>query len=315
MNRTGKMVSFAKRKSSGWIAVCLYPGRVDVARMRLGAGKPRVELLQSFERGDDDTQALSRLRQSFGLDRQACTTLLPVGSYQFLQTDAPDVPKTELREAVRWKIKDMVDFPVDQATLDVLDIPQSNAAPSRTRNIYVAVSRNDALAPLIRCFHDAKADLQAIDIPELAQRNLARLSEVGERGLALLSLDDSGGLLTFTAKGELYMVRRVEIGNRQLQAADESRKEQLLERIGLELQRSLDNFDRQFSSVPVNRLLLAPGPEAQAVQAFLTDYLAMPVDVMDLSAVMDISAVPELESPARQAQCLATLGAALREAA
>ncbi len=306
------MLSFVKRKQAGWTAVCLYPGRVDVARVRSGADKPVLEMLQSFERGDDETAALKRLSRSLGLDHQSCTTLLPFGTYQFLQTEAPDVPKAELREALRWQIKDMVDFPMDKATLEVLDIPVPPSGAGR-HMVYVVVSRNDVLSPLIRHFDEADVGLVAIDVPEMAQRNLAALNENGERGLALLVFDDAGGMLTFTARGELYMVRRVEVSLRQLQEADATRRELLFERIGLELQRSLDNFDRQFSFVPVNRLLLAPSPVTAPLQQFLNDYLGMPVDVMDLSAVMDISAVPDLNNPTRQAQCLATLGAALRQ--
>jgi len=306
------MLSFAKRKASGWTAVCLYPGRVDVARVRLGADKPVLEKLESFERGSDDVATLKRLSRSLGLDRQFCTTLLPAGSYQFLQAEAPDVPKDEMREMLRWQIKDMVDFPVDQATLDVLDIPMPPSNAGR-HMVYVAISRNDVLTPLIHDFYESGASLAAIDVPEMAQRNLAALWETGDRGLALLSFDDNGGLLTFTAKGELYMVRRVEVGLRQLEEADDIRREQLLERVGLELQRSLDNFDRQFSFIPVSRLVLTPGPVSALLKQFLGDYLGMPVDVVSLESVLDISAIPGLDDPRRQAQCLATLGAALRQ--
>lgn len=306
------MLSFAKRKPSGWTAVCLYPGRVDVARVRFGADKPVLEKFESFERGGDDGATLKRLSRILGLDHQFCTTLLPAGAYQFLQTEAPDVPKDEMREVLRWQIKDMVDFPVDQATLDMLEIPMPPSSAAR-HMVYVAVSRNDVLTPLIRDFYDSGARLAAIDVPEMAQRNLAALWETGDRGLALLSFDENGGLLTFTAKGELYMARRVEVGLRQLEEADDIRREQLLERVGLELQRSLDNFDRQFSFIPVNRLALTAGPISTVLKQFLGDYLGMPVEVVSLDSVLDISAVPGLEDPHRQAQCLATLGAALRQ--
>jgi MSHA biogenesis protein MshI len=305
------MFSFAKRKKSGWTAVCLYSGRVDVARVSYGNNKPKLELLQSYERTGDDAAILRRLGRALGLSTQSCTTLLSAGSYQFLQTDGPDVPKDELREALRWQVKDLVDFPVEQATLDVLDIPQP-AGGSGRHMVYVVISRNDQLLPLITHFNQADVELAAIDVPEMAQRNLAALCEEGERGLALLSFDDTGGLLTFTAKGELYMVRRVEVGLRQLLEADDARRDQLLDRIGLELQRSLDNFDRQYSFIPVNRLLLSPGPFSQLLKSFLGEYLGMPVDVLELSSVLDISDVPELNTLKRQAACLATIGAALR---
>lgn len=308
------MFSFTKRTQAGLTAVCLYPARVDVARVRRDAGKPVVEMLESFEHNEDDAKLLDRLRRALKLDRCACATLLPVGKYQFQQLEAPDVPAEELREAVRWKLRDIVDFPVDQATLDVVDIPSQPNGGARSRMLFAAACRNDAVEPLIGSFHQAKLDLQAIDVLEMAQRNIATLSEVGERGQALLALYDEVGLLTFSVKGELCMVRRIDVGLNQLEESG-ARRDQLLDRIGLEVQRSLDNFDRQFSFVPISRLLIAPSPFSGTLQEYLLDYLGMPVEVMDLGAVLDLSAVAGLDKVERQAQCLATLGVALRQEA
>ncbi|MCK9284932.1 MAG: hypothetical protein M0P39_11675 [Rhodocyclaceae bacterium] len=305
------MLPFGKRKQTGLTAVCLYPGRMDLARVRYHEGWPRVEMLESFERQGDDVQALTRLRKKFSLDRCACTTLAVQGDYQLLQVEAPNVGWEEMKAAVRWKIKDMIDFPVERATVDVLDIPVS-ASGNRGHSVFVVTARNDTLVPVIGLFDAAGVGLEIVDIPELAQRNLAALCEEKDRGLALLCLDEAGGLLTFTYRGELYMVRRVEIGMSQLVEAGEERRAQLLERVGLELQRSLDNFDRQYSFIPLSKLLLSPGSAATMLCSFLGDYLSMPVEVMDLAAVMDIGGIPGLDQVARQAQCLPTLGAALR---
>ena len=81
---------------------------------------------------------------------------------------------------------------------------------------------------------------------------------------------------------------------------------------GAQTQRSLDNFDRQYSAVPINRLMLGPHPMAQALSEFLRDYLSIPVAVLSLSEVMDFPNVPELSRNERQAQCLSAIGAALR---
>ena len=100
-------------------------------------------------------------------------------------------------------------------------------------------------------------NLGVIDIPEMAQRNIAALYEQDGRALALLALDESGGLLTFTSDGELYLARRIEITVGQLQDANESLRQQYLDRLELEMQRSIDHFDRQFKNITVNRLLVS----------------------------------------------------------
>ena len=116
----------------------------------------------------------------------------------------------------------------------------------------------------------------------------------------------------FTRGGELYLARRIEVSLAQLIEADAGRRNQYFERIALELQRSLDHFDRQYHYVTVAKLLLAPMPQEIGLQQYLAANIYVPVESIDLGAVMAFPGVPELKHPARQAQCLFTIGAALR---
>jgi MSHA biogenesis protein MshI len=155
--------------------------------------------------------------------------------------------------------------------------------------------------------------LQAIDIPEMAQRNVARLFEEPGRGLAFLAFDDLGGLLTFTSNGELYMARRTELTAGQLTQAQGEQREQTLDRLVLELQRSLDHFDRQFSYVGVSRLLVAPLQTDVGIERHLADNLGLRVEMADLSQALDFAGAPELREPSRQGARLHIIGAALRD--
>ena len=65
-------------------------------------------------------------------------------------------------------------------------------------------------------FEAAEVDLAAIDIPELAQRNIAALLEDENRGLVFLRIDESGMMLTLTFRGELVAVRRSDMNSAQL---------------------------------------------------------------------------------------------------
>ena len=48
--------------------------------------------------------------------------------------EAPSVPATEVKSAVRWELKDLLDYPVDAATVDVADVPKDQSG-QRTRAI------------------------------------------------------------------------------------------------------------------------------------------------------------------------------------
>jgi MSHA biogenesis protein MshI len=111
----------------------------------------------------------------------------------------------------------------------------------------------------------------------------------------------------------LLVVRHVELNARQLMTADDDRRNMLFERIALDVQRSLDNFDRLYSSVPLAHLLVAPIPGVDGFLAYLRANLTISVAPLDVSSVVDIGAVPALLDPLRQFQCLRAIGAALRD--
>jgi MSHA biogenesis protein MshI len=162
-------------------------------------------------------------------------------------------------------------------------------------------------------FAQAKVPLAAIDIPEMAHRNLAALFETERRALAFLTFGEERGLLTFSSGGELYVTRPVDAGYDQLAEVADEEQAQTFERIVLEVQRSLDHFDRHFSFVPLAKLVLLAVPAP--LEAYLRANLYVTVESARLESVLDLSAVPELEAPERQYKSYVALGAALRREA
>ena len=304
---------FSKRESGELAAVNLCAGHFEIARVRRnGAERPVVEFCSARPSGSDQAEALQRLRRELHLERFRCATLLPAAQYQLQLLDAPNVPDAEMKSAVRWKLKDFLEYPVESATVDVVQIPADASAPTRGRSVYAVSARNSDIEARMKLFAQAKIPLRVIEIPEMAQRNLAALLETDHRALAMLSFGEEGGLLTFSARGELYLSRRIDVSLEQLALAVGDLREQMFERIALELQRSLDHFDRQFSNLPVARLVLGPVPEDIGLRQYLADNLSTQVDSVDLGEVLDFHKVPELREPGEQMQRWQTLGAALR---
>ena len=296
------------QQSDNWVSVIFSPGRVDVAEIqRRTNARPALSDWNSFAFDGSELDALKRLRPRL---HGRCTTLLRHGQYQMLQVEAPQVPVEERRDALRWRVKELVDFPVDQAGVDVLDIPAKQGG--RPAQVFAVVASHAALTPRIHLFQDAKVPLAAIDVPELAQRNVAALFEEENRGLALLAFDEDGGRLTFTYGGELYATRRIEVTSRDLAAPGGDGPGGTFERVLLDVQRSLDNFDRNFSFITLTRLLVTPVPGAAAFVDYLKGNLYQPVALLELAEGIEIDGMP-LAEPAQQAQALLAIGAALRE--
>jgi len=307
------MWPFSKQKKKlGWLAFNFQPEGICVAHVRRAANsKPVVSFCMVAEEGVADAHVLDRLAKELHATQHRCTTLLKPSEYQMLLVDAPNVPPEELKVAIRWRIKDMLDYHVDDATVDVLDIPPEKSVPVKNHSMYAIAARNQVIEQRQTLFEAAKMPLSAIDIPEMAQRNISVLIEPEQRGLALLSFDTGGGLLTVTFGGELYLARRLDITAQQL-VESEQLKASYFERITLEMQRSFDYFDRQFHFITLAKMMLAPLPGVEGLREYLASNLYVPVELLDLADVFDFSAVPDLARPELQAQCFSVLGAALR---
>lgn len=299
-----------KNRRPGWLCLNLHPDRVDLSHV-LVEGKPRPEVLlcESFRKEGEDVATLKRLRRELNLDRYRCMTLLKPRDYQVLPVDAPNVPAAEARAAVRWSIKDMLDYPVETAMVDAVRVPASEAG-GRPAQMLAVAARNELIAATVKPFNDADIELAVIDIPELAQRNIAHCLEDEGRGLALLCFDQDAAMLTFTSGGELYQSRRIDVALADF--ANEVAAESLYDRIALELQRSLDHFDRQFRNVAVSRVVISQVPGGEKLAEYLNANLTLPVEMFDLEKIMDFPGVPELRDQLRQTQCLQLIGAAMR---
>lgn len=302
----------SKSQDAGWYAISAGSQGIYLAKIKFVGAMPSVVRCEYHETGALSASSLEKLRREAHIDNHDISTLLAPGEYQMLLVEAPNVPADEMKTAVRWKIKDGLNFHIDDATVDMVRIPASKYSSGRPQSLYAIAAANGIIQERIRLFEQAKLELDVIDIPEMAQRNIAALFEREDRALVILAFDDYGGLMTFTAGGELYLSRRIEITVGQLLDANENLREQYRDRVATELQRSLDYFDRQYNHLPVDRVLVCV-PDNTGLMEFLASELDAKVQKLDLSQVMDISAVPALADSEFVAHSLSTLGAALRQ--
>src|SRR6266850_4678534 len=283
-----------RAREPGWLAISIQPGELHFAH-GIGGEPGQCAIKRCGTEAIRDEKHLEHVVKELGFVRHQCLTLLPSSDYQLLLVEAPNVPAAELKTAVRWRIKDMLDYQVQDATLDVLDIPTDPGGASRTHSMYAVAARNDVIQGCIERFTSAQIPLSVIDIAETAQRNIAALLEPPDRGAAMLYVDKSQALLTINFRGELYLARRIEVGLDQLSDAASPGHDDGLNRILLELQRSFDHLDRQFPFVGVARLLLAPTPSDTGLKTYLSENLDIPVEAVHLGEVLSLEPGVDLE--------------------
>lgn len=296
----------------GLTGIGLHAQGVSVVSVEPGAGgRPRVSACAFRPLNGDAggrSRVLEQLADEFDLGRRRCTTGLNRDEYSLLLTEAPEVPEEELRAAVRWRIKDLVDFPIQEATVDVFELP-GGRAPGRGRSVYVVAAPNAILQRRVDLLTGAGINLDVIDVPEMAQRNLAGLLPQDQGGVVMISFGASQGLITITRDGELYLSRNLKLG---LDAfADGGDVLEHYDSVVLEVQRSLDYYDSFFRMAPIGNLVIAPTPsDVSGLIEHINRNLSLSATQMNLHAYLDMEADC---APEQIPYCLGTLGAALRD--
>lgn len=307
---------FFRRQShdgSQWVTVIQDGSAVHAAQVAYNAeGRPCVSWMWHGE-ADDAGAGLRSLQAAKRLRGCSLVGVLGRQHYRMLATDTPDVPRGDLRDAMRWHLKEQVDFPVDDAVLDVLDVPQSTLRSSSAVMTFL-VSRADYTTVELAA-DDLGLNWTALDVPETALRNLCALSEEGEKAHALMVFGEAHGMLVITLKGELLMARHIEVTLSAV-TGDEETRGAALSRAALEILRTVDTFERMHSQVNLSSMTVAlpPGCGEGALE-MLSELIYVPLAAMDLRQWFDLDALGEQADVLAQGATfseLCVLGAALR---
>jgi MSHA biogenesis protein MshI len=308
---------FKKRRRTEGLraAVAISDREIAVALVRkLDGQRPKVlrVVVDEAPLGFADP-VLKKIVSEFDLRRIPVSAVINPSDYHIAQVQAPDVPRAELRAAARYSMRDAFDFPIDQATLDVFDLPERNAHGNK-KTCFAVATRGDAVAKMNDVFERHFRKYDVIDIPELCQRNLASLLPQDAKGVAFLMLRDDFAQLVLTRRGMLYVTRRFEFQERGELNGDSAAEANELpldpQTLSLELQRSLDYYESHFDESAISELYIAPsGMRANLLAAELGAATGLRISMFNIHDLVDVSFSAEI--PDGWLPCLA-IGAALR---
>ena len=277
----------------GW-----YNNSIRLVRLsHTNNAKPRLDLYKSLPNSKRPSTILRKFIKRHSLKRIPCVGVMGIGKYQILLTEAPPVVDSELVAATRWQVQELIDFNIEDAIIDVFDVPANHR---QEKMIYVVVARKKVVQVKIDNLLGIGFKLTALDIPELALRNIAALLPEDKNGVALLWLTPKHGMLTITRDATLYLSRTVagDINN-------------MVPFIIAEIRRSLTYYENHFNQAPIKHLVIAPtSPPLPNLGKYLATNLGINVRLLDLNELLN----SKLRlSVAQQAQCFPMLGAALRQ--
>ena len=298
-----------KAKSNSRVGVLVSSDQLAVAWMGERDGAPHLIAFErvALQSEEDAGMALSKLVKSMKIEGKECSYVLNRKDYNLHLIEAPEVEASELRAAVRWKIKDLLDMKVEDAAIDVFQVPTD---AYRGRNmVYVVASLKSKIKGIVEMVNESGLEMAVIDIPELVMRNLSNRYIDDENGVAFMDLRRNGSTMNITRQGELYLSRRI---NTQLDPniMQSIEWESLKDRLALEIQRSLDYYESQMGQIPINRIVIAQRQyDGAALAAELNDMLSAQVSVLSLTDHLNSTAQLTAES---QQIGMAAIGATLR---
>lgn len=296
------------RKTNEVIGVEICPDGIALAQIQhLPTQLPLLKYCEyiPYESDQNPGEVLKSRLTKLGLQKMDCRCVLSSGGYQLLLGESPKVPPEELVDALKWRIKDLINFSINDAVVDAFLLPEDSARGT-SRMAYAVVAHRNTVAQLVDTLKAAQVELLSIDIPEFALRNLSQACCDTKRGAAIVKLVQGGGSLQIIRDGYLYLSRQFTI-NYNAGLLDDIPADALV----LELQRSLDYFERQLRQSPPSTIYLCgENVSSDKLTPEIKNSMATQIQLLDLEKGLQLGAGVQEHSVAL---CLLAIGAALRQ--
>lgn len=255
---------------------------------------------------------LTQLAKQYDLATIACNLVLSPTEYQLLQVDTPDVPQHELSAALRWQIKDLIDFHIDDAVIEHIALPNQNT--SRKESQLVVASRQSIIKNYVDLLLSANCNLVAIDIAALATRNIISQTTLAnlDTSIGVLSLWNETAKISVLLRNDLYIDRS---SNLNLESVVEAldgnfNAKAALDSLALELQRTFDYYESHSRQPSITDLcILTNGASISGLDELIQQRLGLNclmIDVVDVIAA-NTDALATITN-----NCMMAIGGALR---
>jgi MSHA biogenesis protein MshI len=237
---------------------------------------------------EDLQNSLLTIVKYYHLETVYCSWVLQPDQYQILLLDALPVPANEFQAAVRWKIKDLIRFPINDVVIDSFPLPIKKVSTDQDM-IMVVVAKTSYLKSMSEKLQAAGLHLNKIDILEMSLRNVAALFNQEDKIIALIYMQEKNAQLIITTKKQLHFARRIELGLSFIEPAEgtsdnESEVAKKIDRLALEIQRSFDYYQSQWrQSIPTHIIFSAVKSISIDIASLLSQRLSISTEMLNIS--------------------------------
>lgn len=259
--------------------------------------KPVLQILDcQYFSGDFAKQQgnLSSFIERNQLRHSDCYGVLALEDYRLMLVEKPNVVDNEIGESLRWLVKDLIDFPLEEAVVDFFPAPTRIGQPAK---IYTVIAHLQWLNTIANMIVEAGLNLKSVNIAALAMRNIfSSLHVVGNSAVFLVK------------EGEHYYVLVIKNQLIYLERKLEFNSQNFYNELVAELQRSIDFYQNRDKTIPV-KIFLDPvlGQNKELVQ-FIETALNLSIEGLDTNKWLNSMSSM---SPSDKNDCLSVVGEAL----
>lgn len=232
---------------------CLFIGSHHIHLLGVDKTPTTTILLSNSSLEYDDVKNVPLILQGL-IERISLTNtpiywLLSPADYQLSLIESLPVQQSEFHEALKWRARSLVNYPIDEAVIDYFNLPPKKAAPANM--IATVIARKDTLSTIIDTLKNCNAKLAVIDIPEIAMKNLTALYEDDAKSTAYIYFADDTVILNITREKTLFFTRRLPLDStKEITQAD-------YEQLCLEIMRYFDYYQSQWRHPSPNRIFVS----------------------------------------------------------
>jgi len=307
--------SFLKRKKTvdQAVGVAYEPEGISLAHVSSDREGLSLQHIGFYPVKDpqDRGNELKKIVSQVGLKGMPAYFVLGFDQYSLMQIEAPEVPAEELKSAVRWRIKDLIDYHVDDAEIEIIPLPVSKRAGA-PKLMYVLAARTSFVKTIIDDMTAAGLELVVIDAMELALRNMTFADVEENRAGAFLYLSEHFNLIEICDNGSLCLSRHINMDFNRIDPLTGEGKMEMMDMLSLEVQRSMDYYESQFANgaaTKINMVTQVPISVSEFMEV-ADSYLTAPVQ--PLAALEKIQGIDQYDNQL-VARCLPPIGAAVRD--
>jgi MSHA biogenesis protein MshI len=255
-----------------------------------------VSLLDIKKKGE--IEKIKQILRKNKFHKIPCYGLIQEANYQLLLVEPINVPEEELAEAMLWKIRDIAGVDIENTVVDTFHQPDK-------KMLYTVAAQKDRIKTMTSLVHQLGLSLVSLDIEELAYRNFIDLYPESEQGIALVLLKQGEGKILIFRQGNLFLCRRFSLNYQpHHMSADPSGHKNSSpnqsgslpeEDIVLEIQRSVDYYERQMGQVAPTKIIFSGISSEDEITKVTRNSFQQKIACLDLENLIDHHEVDSIE--------------------